>query len=107
MKMRLKNLLKIEKQIHKIKQQLQTIGEMRPGSLTRQYHFPKDKKGPYYQISYTHNMKSRTEYVRQEFVADLRQQIKNYKQFRKLTKRWADLAIIYSKIKIDSAIKNK
>jgi len=41
-------------------------------------------------------MKSRTEYVRKEFVGDLRQQIKNYKQFRKLTKRWADLAIIYS-----------
>jgi hypothetical protein len=63
-----KTLFQIEKKIEKIKQQLVTIQQMRPGSLTRQYRKPKDKTGPYYQLSYTHKMKSRTEYVRSEFV---------------------------------------
>ncbi len=45
----------IETQIERIKQQLQEIAEMRPGSLTRQYRVPKEKIGPYYQLSYMHN----------------------------------------------------
>ncbi|MCL5408821.1 MAG: hypothetical protein M1135_02205 [Candidatus Omnitrophica bacterium] len=100
-----KNLLNIKNQIQQIKRELQTIGEMRPGSLTCQYHFPKEKKGAFYQLSYTRNMKGHTDYVRREFVNDLRLQIKNYKRFRTLTKRWVDLAMKYSKLKIASAIK--
>jgi Skp family chaperone for outer membrane proteins len=96
----------IEKEIRGIKQQLVSIGEMRPGSLTRQYHSPKDKKGAFYQLSYTHNMRSRTDYVRKEFVDDLKQQIKNYKRFKKLMKRWVDISIEYSKLKLDTTIKN-
>jgi hypothetical protein len=49
------------------------------------------------ELSYTHNMKSRTEYVRKEFVRDLQRQIANYRRFRVLTKRWVDLAIEYSR----------
>ena len=59
----------IETQIERIKEQLQEIAEMRPGSLTRQYRVPKEKVGPYYQLSYMHKMKSRTNYVRPQFVA--------------------------------------
>ena len=47
----------IETQIERIKEQLQEIAEMRPGSLTRQYRVPKEKIGPYYQLSYMHKMK--------------------------------------------------
>ena len=65
----------IEKQIETIKEQLQEIGEMRPGSLTQQYKVPKEKIGPYYQLSYMHKMKSRTEYVRPQFVAQIKQQV--------------------------------
>ena len=39
-----KSLLRIEKQIEKIKQKLLDIGEMRPGSLTKQYRNAKEKK---------------------------------------------------------------
>jgi hypothetical protein len=49
-----KSLLKIEKQIDKIKQELIDIGEMRPGSLTKQYHNAKEKKWGFYQLSYTY-----------------------------------------------------
>jgi len=107
MAMKQNKLIAIEKEIRQIKQQLLSIGEMRPGSLTLQYNQPKGRSFPYYQLSYTHNMKSRTDYIRKEFVDDLKMQIKNYKLFRKLTKRWVDLAIKYSKLKIDFSVKNK
>jgi hypothetical protein len=98
-----KKITEIEKKIKKIKQELQTIGEMRPGSLTLQYQKPMEKKGEFYQISYTHHMKSRTQHVRPEFVEELQMQIKTYKQFKKLTTEWVDLAIEYSILKIEMA----
>jgi len=101
--MNAKRLAQIERQISKIKQELQTIGEMRPGSLTRQYKNPKEKTGPYYQISYTHKMKSRTEYVRPTFASDLRTQIATYKIFKKLIEKWIGLAIEHSKTRMDIA----
>ena len=97
----------IEKTIEKIKQELQTIQQMRPGSLTRQYHNPKDKTGAYYQLSYTHKMKSRTEYVRSEFVPRIREEISEYKRFRVLVNQWVELAIKRSKMQMDNAKRGK
>jgi hypothetical protein len=102
-----KTLSQIEKKIEKIKQQLVTIQQMRPGSLTRQYRNPKDKTGAYYQISYTHKMKSRTEYVRPEFVDTIKEQISEYKRFRELADKWVELSIEHSKMQMDIAKKNK
>ena len=96
-----KRVLQIQRRIEKIKQQLLNIGEMRPGSLTKQYQKPKEKKGGLYQISYTYKMRSKTEYVRPEFVSQLRKQITTFKTFKKLIQEWTDLAIEYSKLKID------
>jgi hypothetical protein len=98
-------LSQLEKEMDKIKQELMTIGEMRPGSLTCQYRIPKNKIGPFYQISYTYKMKSHTEYVRPEFFALTKQQITNYKRFRELVKKWVDLAIKHAKLKIKLAKK--
>lgn len=98
-----KRLAQIEQRIARVKAELQQIGEMRPGSLTRQYHNPKQKKGAYYQLSYTYEMKSRTEYVRALFVPDIRQQVTNFKRFRTLVQRWTDLAIRHSKLKMELA----
>jgi hypothetical protein len=88
----------IEENIKKIKKELQGIGEMRPGSLTKQYRIPKEKIGPYYQISYTHKMKSHTEYVRPEFVQKIKSQIAAYKRFKKLMETWIALGIEHSKL---------
>lgn len=73
-----KKLAQIQQKIARIKEQLQTIGEMRPGSLTKQYQKPKEKRGGYYQISYTYQMRSRTEYVRPEFLGEVRKQIETF-----------------------------
>jgi hypothetical protein len=97
----------IEKKIAGVKEKLMSIGEMRPGSLTYQYQRPKEKKGGFYQISYTYRMKSKTEYVKAEFVQDLKRQIATFKRFKKLTQRWIDLAIQLSQMKITLAKEGK
>ena len=96
--MTLKKLAQIERRIEKIKAEIAHIGEMRPGSLTRQYKDPEHQSGAYYQISYTLDMKSRTEYIRKGCVGDIRQQIGNYKRFKKLTSEWIKLGIEHSKL---------
>ncbi len=75
---------------------------MRPGSLTQQYHISKDKKYLFWQISYTCDMKSHSGYVKKKFVENVKKQIKNYKLFKRLTKKWADLSLEYSKIDVKS-----
>jgi hypothetical protein len=102
-----KSLLRIEKQIEKIKQELLDIGEMRPGSLTKQYRNPKEKKWEFYQLSYTHNMKSKTEYVRAPHVDDMKKQVDTYKRFKALVEKWIDLSIEHSKIKMNLANQNQ
>ena len=66
-----KRIQQIERRIDRVKTALLEIGPMRPGSLTRQYKDPQHHAGAYWQISYTRRMKSRTEYVRREWVKDL------------------------------------
>jgi len=102
-----KKLDSIEKKIAEVKEKLMSIGEMRPGSLTYQYQRPKEKKGGFYQISYTYRMKSKTEYVKAEFVQDLKRQIATFKRFKKLTQQWIDLAIQLSQMKITLAKEGK
>jgi hypothetical protein len=97
-----KRLDKIEKEIESIKAQLQTIGIVRPGSLTKQYRDPDRQLGGYYQISYTHLMKSRTAYVRAPFLKEVRQQIRNYKRLKKLFERWVELGIEHSQLSMKS-----
>ena len=93
-----RKLQQIEKRIERIKAALQAIGPMRPGSLTRQYRDPESRTGAYWQISYTRQMKSRTEYVRKEWVAEIRKQIATHKRFRRLVDQWGDLNIEHSQL---------
>ncbi len=93
-----KRLAQIERRIDKIKAELAEIGDMRPGSLTRQYKNPQTQSGPYYQLSYTLDMKSRTAYIRRDCVSDIRRQIRNYKRFKKLCAEWVALGIEHSRL---------
>ena len=93
-----KRVGQIEQRIDRIKKELVEIGPMRPGSLTRQYKDPQNRTGAYWQISYTRQMKSRTEYVRREWVKELRSQIKTHKRFKRLVDQWIDLGIEQSKL---------
>ena len=93
-----KRLAQIEREIEKIKFQLQELHVMRPGSLTQQYKNRAEQTGAYYQLSYTHQMKSKTEYVRPEFLKEIRRQVRDYKKFKRLVERWIALGIEYSKL---------
>jgi hypothetical protein len=98
-----KRLQEIERRIEGIKKELLEIGPMRPGSLTRQYKDPKQRTGAYWQISYTRQMKSRTEYVRREWVKAVRHQIATHKRFKRLVDQWIDLSIKQSKLAMQMA----
>jgi len=52
-----------------------------------------DKVFEYWQLSYTHKMKSKTDYVRQDMVKTTQVQVKEFKRFKKLIDEWIDLAI--------------
>ncbi len=102
-----KKLQQIKEKIEKIKKELQLIGEMRPGTLSKQYKDPEKKKGGYYQLSFTHKMKSRTEYIRPVFLKETKRQVKVYKKFKKLIEGWIDLSIEYCRLKSDLAKRDK
>ena len=98
-------LAKIDKEIEVIKARIAEIGVVRPGSLTRQYKDPKYKTGAYYQISYTHRMRSRSAYLRPENLAALRRETANFKRFKKLVDRWVELALAASQLRTKLGIK--
>jgi len=93
-----KRIQQIEQRIDRIKEELRKIGPMRPGSLTRQYKDRKNKTGAFWQISYTREMKSRTEYVRKEWVAQIRKEIAMHKRFKRLIDQWISLSIEQSQL---------
>ena len=109
MKNKLKN---IEKRIITIKNKINAIGELRPGSLSKQYNVcgkqscrckdPKNpqKHGPYYQISYSRKGKSSSAFVKPEFLPEAKTQLSNYKKLMELVTTWVDLGLEHSKIKM-------
>lgn len=106
-----KNEAKWQARIKKIQLLLAEMGEMRPGSISKQYNVcgnpkcrckdPKNprKHGPYYQLSYTHKGKSTTEFVKKENVDAAKQQVKNFREFKKLTEEWIDLSVKIAKLR--------
>ncbi len=109
--MNAKQIRELQGRITRIKKRLSQLGDLRPGSLSRQYNVcgnptcrckdpanPK-KHGPYYQLSYTHRGKGHTEYIQGGIRAQTKQQLQNYKKFRALTMEWVDRAIELAKVK--------
>lgn len=107
----------IERRIQRIKDSLATIGEMRPGSLSKQYNVcgtpgcrckdPENpqKHGPYYQLSYVHRKKSTSQFIRPKFLREARAQITEYRRFRKLVDEWVNLALEHARLKLEMAKK--
>lgn len=110
-------LKQIEKQIQKTKKDLTELGELRPGSLSKQYNIcgkvpckckdpeAPQRHGPYYQVSYGRKGKSSSAFVRQESVADIEKQLANYKRLIELVNLWIDLGLEHSRIKTEASRK--
>lgn len=101
----------LEKRIQKIKQQLVELGDLRPGALSQQYNVcgkprcqckatPPLRHGPYYQISFTRQGKSTTQFVRKPDVEDVQQQLANYRQLRTLVEEWIGLSAELSALRL-------
>jgi uncharacterized protein YaaR (DUF327 family) len=95
-----KQLRTIQNRIDTIKKLLMEVGMMRPGSLTKQMNrsSKSDKVYEYWQLSYTHKMRSRTEYVRAGKVEQTQAQVAEFKRFKQLVDEWIDLAIEQAKL---------
>ncbi len=104
-----------QQEIQKLKVQLTALGDMRPGSLSRQYNVCgkpgcrcKDpqhpqRHGPYHQLSYVHQGKSTTRFIRRPCLPMVRAQLITYKRFRKLTEAWVALALKIAALKLKAA----
>jgi len=103
----------LETKIARIKQELRSIGPMRPGSLSKQYSVcgkpgcrcvdpsrPR-KHGPYYQLSYVHRGKSTTQFVRPAFLSEVKTQLANYKRFRRLVDQWVHVSLELSRGRLE------
>jgi len=111
------SIQQIEQRIQRIKTQLGALGEMRPGSLSKQYNVcgkpgcrckdPKhpQRHGPYYQLSWVHRGKSTTQFIRRPFVAQVKTQMAAFKTFRQLTEKWVALALQVAKLRLEAAKK--
>lgn len=98
--MQAKEINMLEKRIEKIMGKLALLGPMRPGSISKQYRDRQNQSGAYYQLSYTHKMRSRTEHVWPEHVTALKKEIDEYRKFKELTTELIELSIELSKAKI-------
>jgi hypothetical protein len=101
----------LDKRIQKIKQQIGKLGDLRPGALSQQYNIcgspncrckatPPVKHGPYYQISLTRHGKSSSQFVREEDLKDVQQQLDNYRQLRELVDEWITLSAELSSLRL-------
>ena len=93
----------LEQRIERIKHKLAAIGDLRPGSVSEQYNVcgspscrckanPPQRHGPYYQLSWTRNRRSKTRFVRRPELAAVQTEIRNYKRLQGLVGQWIELA---------------
>lgn len=107
----MREIKKKQARIRRIQQRLSELGEMRPGSLSRQYNVCgnpqcrcKDpvkprKHGPYHQLGYYFRKKHTTEFIKEEQLRDVKKLLRNYKTFDQLTKEWVELSVEIAKLK--------
>ena len=86
-------LAKWQAQLARTQAELAQLGPMRPGSLSQQYKDPVAKTGAYWQLSYTHHMRSRSRYVRPAELVRIKSLLANFKRFRTLVDRCVDLSV--------------
>jgi len=111
MKKEKKRIAALERQIAGIKQEINSIGDLRRGSLSEQYNIcgtpgckckatPPIKHGPYYQLSFTKNGRSSTKFVNRKNIRIVKSQVKNYTRLRKLVEKWLELGSELSDLRL-------
>jgi hypothetical protein len=104
----------LEAQIATLKRELLRLGDLRPGTLSEQYNVcgkagcackadPPRRHGPYYQVSFTWQGRSRTQFVRRENLRTVRQQLRNYARLRTLVEAWIAAGLELSPLRLGAA----
>jgi hypothetical protein len=104
----------LEGKIAKLKAALMTLGDLQPGSLSEQYNVcgtpgcrckadPPRKHGPYYQVSFTWQGRSKSQFVRREHVATVRQHLRTYQRLRALVEQWIAAGLELSRLRLTEA----
>ena len=107
-----RRLRSLENQIERLKQEIASLGDLRPGSLSEQYNVcgkagcrckasPPQKHGPYYQISYTRKGKSGSRFVQRQDLSEVKRQLKNYARLKELVDHWIELATELSNLRLE------
>ncbi len=106
----------MEAHVRRVKEEIVSLGRLRPGSLSKQYNVcgktdcrcketPPKKHGPYYQLSFTRRGKSTTRFVRRGYVTAIKEELRNYKRLKKLIDKWIELEMRLSQLRLDAARK--
>jgi len=92
---KMEKIKELRSQIEKLKNEIANLGDMRPGSLTRQ----RRKWGKeYWQISYTHRGRGRTGYVSDARHEEALRQTEAYKRFKGICLELVDLSVELAKL---------
>ena len=97
--------------IRKLKEEILRLGDMHPGSISKQYTIcgkkgckcqrkkNPQKHGPYYQLSYSIKGKSSSIFIKKENLKNARNRINNYKRFKELCVMLTKAYVGYFKVK--------
>lgn len=110
--MSLNQIKKIQNRIDKIKEEILNLGNLRAGSLTKQYNVCGKKKckckdpenpikhGPYNQLAFYRSGKHSTRFIKNEILSDVKKEITNYKKLKLLVEELITISSQQSDIKI-------
>ena len=88
-----KQIANWQTQLAAVKVKIAQLGPMRPGSLSQQYRDPATQASAFWQLSYTHNTRSRSRHVRSNELAHIKTLVTNFKRFRQLVDLCVDLSV--------------
>ena len=103
--MKTTSIATLEAEIRSVQADLQNLGLMHPGSISKQYQVcgragcrctdPKhpQRHGPYHKLAYVYRGKPVCRFVRAGTERNLSERLAVYKRFRQLISRWIELSI--------------
>jgi hypothetical protein len=103
--MKTTTITQLDAEIRNIQGELQALGPMHPGSISKQYQVcgrdgcrcqdakNPQRHGPYHKLAYVYRGKPVCRFVRAGTEAQLTQRLAVYKRFRSLIDRWIALSI--------------
>jgi hypothetical protein len=108
----------LEKKISRIKAKLMKLGDLRPGSVSKQMNVcgtpgcacktdPAKRHGPYYSLSYRLKGRSSSCFVRREEVDVVREQTATYARLRALVADWIELGTELSVLRLHAQRKDQ